>query len=86
MCFVGGKSKALRIFGVVIALITTPAGFAIMAGAMEGTGPCGRFCGVMSSMLNLLGQPTYNVVYGGLIIVVGLLFAALPYLKGRSAQ
>ena len=33
-------------------------------------------------MLNLLGQPTYNVVYGGLIIVVGLLFAALPYLKG----
>jgi hypothetical protein len=78
---VGGKGKALRVFGVAVALLAALAGFAIMAGALEGTGPCGRFCGVMASILNLLGQSTYNVVYGVLIIIAGLLFAALPFLK-----
>ena len=80
------KSVGIRVFSALIALILILAGFSIMGGALDGTGPCGRFCGVMASMLNLLGQTAYNITYGMLLVIVGLSFAVLPYIETKGGN
>lgn len=76
----------LKLSAICVALLTIPSGLAIVAGEMQGTGPCGRFCGIMSSMLNILGQPTYNVVYGMLLVAAGVTFVVASLLPDGSRQ
>jgi hypothetical protein len=69
----------LKIFGACVALVTIPAGLVVIFSEMQGAGPCGRFCGILTSLLNVFGQSAYNVIYGSLLVVIGIGFAGLSF-------
>jgi len=80
-----GSSKAwIKVFGVALGFAMIAFGAAMLSSG-SGTGPCGRFCGLQQTLIQLFGQSAHNLVFGLAWIAVGALFVMLPWLR-RGVQ
>ncbi|CAN7414356.1 hypothetical protein LJR143_002410 [Pseudoxanthomonas sp. LjRoot143] len=74
------SSKAMRkrpprvvvAFGVFLGLVLVGYGSIMLFLRPDGTGPCGRTCGLEQALLTLFGQPLYNLVFGLVWVALGL--------------
>lgn len=76
------NSGFVKAFSILIGACLCAIGVLMILGG-KGVGPCGRDCGLLSSLLTLVGQPAYNVLIGLVWLALGCVFFAVPWLRKR---
>ena len=75
----------VRVFSVFIGTAMALFGVAMLL-AGQGSGPCGRFCGLQQSVASVFGQSAHNLLFGVFWVAAGVLFAAVPWLRKRPVR
>lgn len=74
----------LRVFGILVGLVTIAFGLAVIGGALVGTGPCRVNCDLYMSIIRLVGQVNYNRIIGVVWVIGGALFIFASMMIGKK--